>query len=185
MARPISWLPRLHLIRHRVANSPRSHYGRRDIERLFELQPRAAQKLIEMMGSVGVGTSRLVEREVLLSFLEIARDADSPSLALSRARSTRLSPAKRSLHEMVPHDHAPASWETLPEGLWLKQGEVRVTFTRVEELASALAALASLLDRELEAFADRYEVQPVAGLEEERHEVERMFEELAALEARR
>jgi hypothetical protein len=37
MPRPLSWLPRLHEIDRSVANSVRSHYDRRDIERLFEL----------------------------------------------------------------------------------------------------------------------------------------------------
>jgi len=38
-ARPICWLPRLHLIRRAVTNSVRSHYDRHDLEQLFELQP--------------------------------------------------------------------------------------------------------------------------------------------------
>jgi len=39
MPRPLSWLPRLHVIRRTVANSVRSHYDRRELETLFELQP--------------------------------------------------------------------------------------------------------------------------------------------------
>lgn len=57
MPRPISWVPRLHEISHSVANSVRLHYGRRNIEQLFELQPRTAQKLIEMVAGVQIGTS--------------------------------------------------------------------------------------------------------------------------------
>lgn len=49
MLRLITWLSRLHEIRRSVANLVRSHYDRRDIEALFELQPRAAQKLVEML----------------------------------------------------------------------------------------------------------------------------------------
>ncbi len=73
MPRPVSWLPRLHEIRRSVDTSVRSHYDRHDLQRLFELQPRAAQKLIEMLPAVTVGTSRLVEREALASFLERCR----------------------------------------------------------------------------------------------------------------
>jgi hypothetical protein len=182
MPRPVSWLSRLHPIHQRVANSARSHWGRRDLEQLFELQPRAAQKLIEQMPSVPIGTSRLVEREALLGFLDAVRDGDDPALA--QARSAAASGSKRSLRELIPHDLAPASWETLPEFLSLAPGEIRVRFTRVEELAAALAALASLLDRELEAFADRYEVRPKPVPEKERQEVEGMFEELRQMEAK-
>jgi len=47
----------------------------RDLQRLFELQPRAAQKFIEMLPAVTIGTSRLVEREALASFLERVQEA--------------------------------------------------------------------------------------------------------------
>ena len=42
MPRRLSWLPRLHEIRRSVGNSVRSHYDRRDLQTLFEFQPRAA-----------------------------------------------------------------------------------------------------------------------------------------------
>jgi hypothetical protein len=64
MPRPITWLPRLHEIRRSVANSVRSHYDRRDIEALFELQPRSAQNFVEMLPAVRIGTSHPIERDV-------------------------------------------------------------------------------------------------------------------------
>ena len=64
MPRPIIWLPRLHEIRRSVANSVRSHYDRRDIEALFELHPRTAQKLVKMLPTVRIGTSHLIELDV-------------------------------------------------------------------------------------------------------------------------
>jgi hypothetical protein len=76
MPRPISWLPRLHIIARSVAQSIRSHYDRHDLEALFELQPRSAQKLLEMLPTVQVGNSHLVDREVLANFLDRVRDAD-------------------------------------------------------------------------------------------------------------
>ena len=169
-------------MRQNVANSARSHWTRGDLERLFELQPRAAQKLIEQMPSVPIGTSRLVEREALLGFLDAVRDANDPSLM--QGRYGPASRSRLSLRQLIPHDLAPASWGTLPEYLLLAPGEVRVTFTRVEELAAALAALASLLDRDLEVFAGRYEIRPKPVSEEERQEVEGMFEELRQMEAK-
>ncbi len=69
MPRPASWLPRLYDITRSVTNSVRSHYQRRDLELLFELQPRAAQKLLKMLPTTEVGTGHLVSRETLLSFL--------------------------------------------------------------------------------------------------------------------
>jgi hypothetical protein len=50
MPRPISWLPRLHEIRRSVINPVRSRYDRDDLERFFEVQPRSAQLLLELLG---------------------------------------------------------------------------------------------------------------------------------------
>jgi hypothetical protein len=55
MPRPVSWLTRLREIRRAVASSVRSHYERKEIEALFQVQPRAAQLLLEMREKVGVG----------------------------------------------------------------------------------------------------------------------------------
>lgn len=70
MPRPLSWLSRLHEIRPSIAGSVRSRYDRHDLQALFELQPLSGQKLMELLNTVAVGISRLVEREALASFLE-------------------------------------------------------------------------------------------------------------------
>ena len=89
MPRPVSWLPRLHEIRRSVANSVRSHYGRRDLEQLFELQPRAAQKLIEMLPTVQIGTSLLLEREALAGFLDRVREAEDVTALFEQVRAEK------------------------------------------------------------------------------------------------
>ena len=184
LPRPLSWLPRLAAIRRTVAGSPRSHYERRELERLFEIQPRAAQKLLEALPTVQVGTSYLVERDALLALLDAVHEADDPAAVLTAARDRRNSPARRTLRQLVPNDRPHSAWETLPASLTLAPGEVRLTFTRVEELAAALAALASLLDRELEAFADRFEPrgQEESASMEECEDAEALVRELELLE---
>jgi len=92
MPRPVSWLPRLHEISRAVANSVRSHYDRRDLEQLFELQPRAAQKLIEILPSVPIGTSRLVERSDLAHFLDRVRKTDDTAALFETLRQENLPP---------------------------------------------------------------------------------------------
>ena len=160
MSRPISWLPRLHLIQRSVANSVRSHYERRDLEQLFELQPRAAQLLMDALPTIGVGRSRLVERESLAALLDTIQKADDPSAALERARQHPKPGSRRRLRELLPHDHPPADFDQLPPQLELAPGQVRIRFGALEELALALLELASLLDTNLDEFARRYEVQP-------------------------
>jgi hypothetical protein len=95
MPRPISWLPRLHEIARSVANSVRSHYDRRDLEQLFELQPRAAQKLLEMLPTVQVGTSGLVERETLGAFLERVRDSENTTELFEQIRKEKAGNSRR------------------------------------------------------------------------------------------
>ena len=185
MPRPLSWLPRLAAIRRTVAGSPRSHYERRDLERLFEIQPRAAQKLLAALPTVRVGTSHLVERDALVALLDRVQQADDPATVLTSSRVRRGTPTGRTLRQLVPDDRPHTTWETLPASLTLAPGEVRVTFASVEELAAALAALASLLDRELEAFAERFEPraqeEPASMVECE--DAEALLRELEWLEA--
>ncbi len=103
MPRPISWLPRLHSIRRSITESIRSHYGRKDLERLFELQPRAAQKLLELLPSISLGRARYVERDALNAFLERLQKADDVPAALVQYRKERSAP-RRILRELLPRD---------------------------------------------------------------------------------
>lgn len=92
---PLVLVPRLHEIIRAVANSVRSHYDRRDLGHLFELQPRAAQKLLELLPSVQIGTSRLIEREVLASFLNRVRETEDTSLLFKQLRTEKQKPPTR------------------------------------------------------------------------------------------
>jgi hypothetical protein len=79
MGRRLSWLDRLHPIARAVLNSARSHYDRRDLEQLFELQPRSAQILMAALPTVPVGRARLIEREALYGFLIRLEASDDPA----------------------------------------------------------------------------------------------------------
>lgn len=87
MPRPVSWLTRLRKIRRAVASSVRSHYERKEIEALFQVQPRAAQLLLGMLPTTVIGRSRLVERQVLADFLDRLHKADDPSAELDLIRA--------------------------------------------------------------------------------------------------
>jgi hypothetical protein len=74
-----------------VTSSVRSHYGSKEIQSIFQLQPRAAQLLLEMLPATSIGRSRLVERHALADFLDRVHKADDPSaeLDLIRARGEK------------------------------------------------------------------------------------------------
>jgi hypothetical protein len=157
LPRPISWLPRLHLIARSVANSVRSHYDRRDLENLFELQPRAAQKLLEMLPAVQIGNSRLVEREVLASFLDRVRDTDDTTKLFEEIRAEKAVVSRRRPRSLVRRDLDPIGFASLPDSIVLSPGRLEVNFSNVEQLAEAMYAIARVLEAEGDEFAARYE----------------------------
>ena len=122
-------MPRLHLIRRTIANSVRSHYDRRELETLFELQPRAAQKLSEMLPSVRVGTSRLIEREALVSFLDRVQDADDVALLFDQIRAEKTLASRRKIRSLVRRDLEPVSLTSLPDAIQLCRGQITIRFT--------------------------------------------------------
>ena len=185
MARPLSWLPRLHEIQRSVANSVRSHYDRPDVESLFELQPRAAQKLIDLLPTVLVGTSRLVERETLAKFLAGIQEAEDTSQYIDRVREDKAKVSRRKIRSLVRRDIEPASLTSLPDTMNLSRGRLEINFRTVEQLAEAMLGLARVLESEGEEFARAYEPQPPVPEPEAIDEVRGMFDELEDMEAKR
>jgi len=183
MPRPASWLPRLYDITRSVTNSVRSHYDRPDLETLFELQPRAAQKLFEMLPTTAVGTSHLVSRESLLTFFERVRDVEDTAPLFNQLRREKTSPSRRKIRSFVQTDLAPASLTSLPDSITVSRGRLEVSFQTVEELAEDLMRIARLLAEEGDVFASSYEPEKPPKPDDEADDVQRMFAELEAMEA--
>jgi hypothetical protein len=182
--RPITWLPRLTEIRRSVKNSARSHYERKDIERLFELQPRAAQALVQGISpSAKVGRSFLLARADLEVFLDRIQEGANPASLLSH----RSEPVpRRSLRELVQVDRFSATLDEAPGNISLQPGELTITFSSMQELAGALLALAEILDNaeQFAAFEDRFVPRPPENNHsaEDGAAVEKMFKELEVAE---
>ena len=157
MPRPISWLPRLHEITKTITHSVRSHYDRRDIEKLFELQPRAAQELLKLLPSVQVGTSRLLDREVLADFLGRVRDTEDTASLFDTLREEKAAVSKRRLRSLVRRDLDPVSISSLPDSVILSRGRLEVNFETVEQLAECMLMLARVLESEGDEFVRAFE----------------------------
>jgi len=182
MARPPSWLPRLHQLRQTIANSVRSHYDRKDIERLFELQPRASGKLLELLPTVPVGTAHLVEREVLSGFLDRVHQAKDVTALFEQLRSEKSVGSRRRLRSLVRRDLDPVSLASLPDSIALSRGRLEISFLTVEQLAEAMLTLARILESEGEAFVEAYEPRPLQVPRQDRTDINELFAELEALE---
>ena len=186
MPRPVSWLPRLHEIRRAVASSVRSHYERKEIESLFQVQPRAAQLLLEMLPTSVIGRSRLVERQTLADFLDRIHNADDPSAELDLIRGQGGKASRKKIRTLVRLDSEPLQLDSLPANIEFIPGQMIVSFRTIEDLAQAMYNLARVMETDGDELARRYEVQEVADDgSPDRSEFEAMMQELSNLEATR
>jgi hypothetical protein len=186
MPRPISWLPRLHEIRRAVDSSVRSHYERKEIESLFQVQPRAAQLLLEMLPTSVIGRSRLVERQILADFLDRIHKADDPSAELDLIRAQGGKASRKKIRTLVRLDREPLQLDSLPANIEFIPGQMIVSFRTIEDLAQAMYSLARVMETDGDELARRYEVQEVADDgSPHQSEFEAMLQELSNLEATR
>jgi hypothetical protein len=156
MPRSLSWLDRIVPISRAVAESARSHYDRKELQRLFELQPRAAQQLMGALPSISIGRAHLVEREALSDFLRRLNESENPAETFARMRAEGGKAVRRQLREFSLQDY-PASVDAPPRMMTIERGDLRVQFQTLEELAEAMLYLATVFTHDLEGFAKRYE----------------------------
>ncbi len=159
MPRTLSWLDRIVPISRSAADSARSHYDRKELQVLSELQPRAAQQLMAALPHVSVGRSKLIEREALSDFLRRLNESDNPSETYARMRAEGGKTVRRKLREFSLQDY-PASVDSPPRMMTIKRGESTVKFQTLEEVAESMLYLATVFTRDLEGFARLYEPEP-------------------------
>lgn len=185
MPRPLSWLPRLSAITRHVQASARSHYDRHDLETLFELQPRAAQLLLEALPTMTVGRAHLVEREALLLFLQGMAEAEDPTAYLGAVRSRKAAAVRRKPRTLVRRETVPVTLASLPESITLERCRLEVCFRTIEDLAQSLYALAQAIERDGDQMAQLYEILPAPMSPSEDDDIGELFRELETLEAAR
>ena len=168
MSRTLSWLDRIVPISRSVAESARSHYDRKELQRLFELQPRAAQQLMAALPHVPVGRAKLIEREALSEFLRRLNESDNPAETYATMRADGGKTVRRKLREFSLRDY-PALVDSPPRVMTIERGKMTVRFQTLEELAEAMLYLATVFTHDLEEFAQLYE--PAAEVPEERSRV--------------
>jgi hypothetical protein len=187
MSRQTSWLTRLPEIRRSVAESVRSHYERRDIERLFRVRPRSAQQLMKAISvAAKVGRSGLVERQAIENYLAQVAESDDPEKLIQSHRRTVPTIPRKRLHHFIQHDEISATLDTLPPNVKLDPGLLQITFTNIAELAQGLYRLAQAMDADVEDFRKRFgPAQPVIDEDPVEAEIRAAFAELEELERKK
>src|SRR6185312_10215398 len=147
MARPILWHANLAEIHRRVQDSPRSLYGREDLERLFGIQERAAQRMLLLMPRSRQANSVVVEREHLLAFLSGCLDAEDLRAHLDELRKNPPKPSRRKLRLSLPRSLEDGNLQSIDRwSIELRRGRITVHFTTLEDCASKLYQLAKVID---------------------------------------
>ena len=159
MARPFPWLWRLPNIRRAVSNSQRSHYGRRDLQGLFVVSSSAASRLLELISTEPVGTSHLVSREKLSSFLEAVAETDDVPALCARLRAERGNLTRVKARFMWLRDDSETPLISLPAAIALEPGRLEIRFERVEELVAHLGLLSAAMKDDPEAFERASEIR--------------------------
>lgn len=161
----------------------RSHYTRRELEALFQIQQGAASRLLEIVPTLKVNGSYLAEREGLLAFLDKVSDAEDVTTLMRRLRAEKNAPSRRSVRRMVRRDTSPVSLAGLPETIRLARGHLEIKFETMEGFVETLYLLARILDDDLEEFAHQYEPPKADEIDQGREDVKRLFAELQETEA--
>jgi hypothetical protein len=115
-----------------------------------------------MLPTVEIGTSRLVDRGVLGSFLDRVRDADDTGKLFEEIRAEKAAVSRRKPRSLVRRDLDPIGIGSLPDSIAISRGHLEVNFSTVEELAEAMYALARVLEAEGEEFARSFEQEQTA-----------------------
>lgn len=172
MARPISWLHRLHDIRRSVAESVRSVYTRHELQTLFQVQLSSAKELMALFPTYKLQNIHVVEREALLAFLERVQEAEDVPALLKQVKAEKASVVRTKLRNMVRRDIPEASLAGTPDTLKLERGKLQINFPTMDELLRTLVFLALIVQgddleefiRLYEPVREKLEVDPDEGL---------------------
>lgn len=178
MARTLSWISRSDEIRKAVENSVRSHWDRRHLQQLFQLQSRATGKLLASMPTVqGPGKSLLVERSALIAYLE---DPGSAKLG-TRGKTSRKRP-----RTLLLRDQAPGSIGEIPSSVTLERGRLEIRFATLEQMVDSLWRVAMAAQDDWDALAGVCDPEePRLAKKDGQDDMKALWAELRELEAQR
>ncbi len=152
-----SWFLQLPRILEELESIPAAVIDRESVESLFRVKRRRAQQLMADFGGFLAGRTFLVERRHLMAVLHALRGGEA--FDREERRKTRVAEqveeARRSIAaRRVRIVRAPESPKpnTLPEGVELGNGHLRINFSSAEELLTRLFALSQTIAEDFPRF---------------------------------
>lgn len=170
MPTPRIWLPRIEEILHTLRASSSDHFSRQEIEKLFEVQRRAALLLMKSVGSSQQGAHSVVLKSDLLAWVEEIERTEAQELVRRQhaldeiARESEQWKAVRGhasalnkplVQFPIVEEIAQAEFSQLPEGIAVTPGKITISFdpAEPEELCEKLYALSKALVNDLIGFS--------------------------------
>lgn len=169
MARSISWLSILDGLHHWACHSKKAQVTSVDIQRKFQIQPRSAQQLMEMMPREEFGGTTFIRMEDLRDWLKRVVDARAKGgdkavrELLTRIRTKekpvivnrRIVEIEKDEAAALRNAHAVMEAVEKPAGMKLRRGRIEFAWGTMEQLVQALYWLASEMQDEA-YFESRY-----------------------------
>jgi hypothetical protein len=185
MPRKVAWIERLREIRQSVENSVRSHYTRAELQVLFRIQPRAANNLMDLMPTVRIGRSLLVEKAALGKFLEEMMAAEDVAAVRHQRKAAKEDASRKRPRHMVRRDLEPVGLASVPSWIKLERGRLVLEFQTTQQLGEGMLMLARILESDGDEFAARFEPEQEAVPDNGVLDVRAMFRELEEMEVSR
>jgi hypothetical protein len=166
---PRTWLPRIYEIIEILKTSKAEVYDRAGIEKLFQLQRRAALYLMKQAGAVRTQVDSVVPRQVLLAWVERVEATEAQDLVRRRQVSEQIDhsleeqrAARAALDEAgkpkvefpLTREILEATITSLPPEIHIQPGRITINFNPDEpiEACQRLYTLGLVLANDYESF---------------------------------
>src|SRR4051812_37227305 len=153
-----TWFPRLTQVLEELRALKQVPYlDRQAFERIFRVKDRRARVLMSRFAGVRIGNAWAVDRRQVIAWLEGLQQGEEfqweqqrrQRVAAVYEQAKREHPA-RQVEIQVPRESQARTLASLPSGIELRPGELRLQFTDVEELLRQLVELGQALQNDFE-----------------------------------
>ena len=162
MARKSEWIPRISRVLVVLDDQPTPLIDRRAIERLFQVSPRQALRILVQLGASELGKNLVITRDELISRLRSV--ATGETAHYERQRLRRLAQTLAELESQtqarrVSIDASPQAHQmkvaSLPTDVYLSPGRLEIVFATPEDLLTRLFELSQAIANDYGTFENR------------------------------